>query len=56
MDIQTQLNESAAEKSKTPMKILQHNGFIGCIQAGADLSAKGKAIACELMQERNDCR
>lgn len=43
-------------QSKTPLEILQDNGFIGCIQAEADLSANYKPIVQKLVQERNDHR
>lgn len=42
--------------SKTPLEILQDNGFIGCIQAEPDLSANYKPIIQKLVQERNDHR
>ncbi len=41
---------------KSPMEILQENGFIGCIQAESDLSANYKPIVQKLVQERNDHR
>lgn len=43
-------------QSKTPMEILQDNGFIGCIQAESDLSANYKPIVQNSVQERNDHR
>lgn len=43
-------------RSKTPLEILQDNGFIGCIQAESDLSANYKSIVQKLVQERNDHR
>lgn len=41
--------------SRTPLEILQENGFIGCIQAEPDLSANYKSIVQKIVQERNDC-
>ena len=43
-------------QSKTPMEILQDNGFVGCVQAESDLSANYKSIVQNLVQERNDHR
>jgi hypothetical protein len=43
-------------ESKTPMEILQDNGFIGCIQAEPDLSANYKQVVEQLVQEQNDHR
>jgi hypothetical protein len=43
-------------QSKTPMEILQDNGFVGCIQAESDLSANYKPLVQRLVQERNDHR
>ena len=42
-------------QSKTPIEILQDNGFVGCIQAESDLSAY-KPIVQRLVQERNNHR
>lgn len=43
-------------QSKTPMGILQDNGFIGCIQAESDLSVNYKLIVQNWVQEQNDHR
>jgi hypothetical protein len=43
-------------QSKTPLEILQDNGFVGCIQAESDLSANYQSIVQSLVQERNDHR
>jgi hypothetical protein len=40
--------------SKTPLEILQDNGFIGCVQAEPGVSANYKQIVQKLVQERND--
>lgn len=38
---------------KTPMEILQENGFIGCIQAEPDLSTNYKSIVQRVSVERS---
>lgn len=43
-------------RSRTPLEILQENGFIGSIQAAPDLSANYKSIVQKIVQERNDHR
>lgn len=43
-------------QSKTPIEILQNNGFVGCMQAESELSANYKPIVQRLVQERNDHR
>lgn len=44
--------QQLASKRKTPLEIMQENGFIGCIQAEPSLAADSEAILHEVFQQK----